>query len=166
MRRASNGGNAMLEFLMVSLPLIVLTITIVEMSLESWQFHSMAYAIEVACRYATEHGRTCSKGGNACTIKVEDVANTISQLAPGLNASLLDVTLTTNSSSVSCNPLNSCFTNTNQFPNSTDNGVGFDITITASYPMSNPLPFMWFGSGSHVASSSTLSATTRQTIVY
>lgn len=156
----------MIEFTMVGIPVIFLTLSIIEMSLESWKFHSMAYAIQVAARYACQHGRTCTKNGNTCTIEVENVANMINAQAPSLDPSLLNVTLTTHGASVTCNPLNTCFTNTAQFPRTTDNGVGLPITITATYPMNNPLPMLWFGSAGSSGSAFTLGATTLQTILY
>lgn len=163
--RGRRGSGAM-EFMMVVIPALFLTTSIFDMSLESWKFHSMAYAIAVADRYACSHGRTCAKAGNSCTIRVEDVANMISAQAPALDSSKLNVTLTTNGSSVTCNPLNSCFSNTAQFPNSTDNGVGNDIKISATYPMGNPIPMFWFGSAATSGSGFTLGATTKQNIFY
>jgi Flp pilus assembly protein TadG len=156
----------MIEFLLVGIPVIFLTASIIEMSLDSWQFESMAYAVQTAARYACQHGRTCTKNGNACTIEVEDVAGLINAQAPSLDPSQLNVTLTTHSASVSCTPLNSCLTNTAQFPNSTDNGVGFPITISATYPMKSMFPMMWFGSGNFTGSAFTLGANAYQTIVY
>lgn len=166
MRKRNQRGTAFVEFVIVAIPCIFLTLSIVEMSLESWKFHSMAYAIEVAARYACEHGRTCSKSGNTCTIEVETVAGIIQAQAPALDASLLNVTLTTHSTTTTCNPLNTCLTNTTQFPSTTDNGVGLDITIKATYPMYNPIPMMWFGTQSTGSGIYTLGATTRQNIVY
>jgi Flp pilus assembly protein TadG len=165
-------GFGMIEFTIVAIPVIFLTTSIIEMSLESWKFHSMMYAIQVADRYACQHGRTCTRntGGasaNSCTITVETVANMISQQAPSLDPSLLDVTLTTHSTTTDCNPLNSCFSTSTTFPNSTDNGVGLPITIHATYPMYNPLPMFWFGvKGPTSGSTFTLGATTTQVIVY
>jgi Flp pilus assembly protein TadG len=165
-RRRHQRGFGVIEFTMAAVPLIFLTCSIVEMSLESWKFHTMAYAVEVAARYACQHGRTCSKNGNNCTIRVEDVANLISTQAPSLDPSLLNVTLTTHSATTTCNPLNTCFSTITTFPSATDNGVGLDIKITATYPMKNPMPMFWFGSQGSSGSSFTLGATSRQTIVY
>src|SRR5579863_7779113 len=123
MRIKGRRGFGVIEFTMVAIPVIFLTTSIIEMSLESWKFHSMMYGIQVAARYACQHGRTCSKntGGasaNSCTIRVEDVANMISHQAPSLDPALLNVTLTTHSATTTCNPLNSCFSTTTQFPDS------------------------------------------------
>jgi Flp pilus assembly protein TadG len=156
----------MLEFTMVAIPVIFVTMSILEASIESWEYHSMAYAIEMACRFACAHGRTCTKNSNTCTIEVKDVISVITNQAPMLDTSKLVVTLTGHTSSVSCNPVSSCTSNATQFPTSTDNGVGSDIKIVATYPMSSPLPMMWFGSSSTSGSTWTLGATTRQTIVY
>src|SRR5579863_570165 len=103
--RRGQRGFAMLEFTIVAIPVIFATVSIVEMSLESWKFHSMAYAVEVAARYACQHGRTCTKNSNACTIEVENVANLIAAQAPSLDSSLLNVSLITHSQTISCNPL-------------------------------------------------------------
>lgn len=167
----------MVEFSIVAIPIIFLTTSIIEMGLESWKFHSMVYAIDQAARYASAHGRTCTKNGNTCTIQVKDVANYITNTAPALDTSRLNVTLTTHSTSVSCTPLYNCTTqhcptnttctnNTAQFPSSNDNGVGLDITIQATYAMYNPIPMLWFGSSPSRGQDFTLGARTRQTIVY
>jgi hypothetical protein len=166
MRKKLQRGVALIEFTMVGIPVIFLTTSIIDMSLESWNFHSMVYAIEVADRYACAHGRTCSKGGNTCTIRVQDVASLISRQAPGLDPSSMNVTLTTHSTSTNCFPLNTCFTNATQFPNTTDNGVGLDITISATYAMHNPVSMLWFGSAGTSTGTFTVGATTRQNIVY
>ena len=158
----------MVEFTMVAVPMIVVTMSIIEMSLESWKFHSMAYAIEMADRYACAHGRTCTKNSNACTITVGNVTTVITRLAPALDTSKLNVSLITHNgaTTVTCNPVSTCLSSSTQFPNSSDNGVGADITIKATYPMGNPLVMMWFGSNGSAGPSFTLGATTRQTIVY
>ena len=157
----------MVEFLMAGIPVIFITMSIMEISLESWKFETMIYAIQVAARYACSHGRTCTKGTNTCTITVGNVATLINQQSPSLDPSLLDVTLATHSgTAATCNPLNSCLTSSTQFPSSIDNGVGFDVTITATYPMNNPFPMMWFGNASVAGRTYTLGAVTQQTIVY
>jgi Flp pilus assembly protein TadG len=162
--RRNRRGVSLIEFTLTSVPILFLAISVFEMSLMSWKFHSMAYAVEVAARYASVHGRNCTKNANTCTITVGNLASMIQAQAPQLDSSLLNVTLTTHAAQVNCNPLSTCFTNTAQFPNSTDNGVGLDITIAATYPFSTPLPMFWEGSGS--AGNVTLGATSRQNIVF
>jgi Flp pilus assembly protein TadG len=165
-RPFSRRGVGAIEFVMVLVPVLFLTSSIFEMSVAGWQIHSMAYAIEVADRYACAHGRTCSKGTNSCTLKVQDIANIISHQGPSLDSGKLNVTLASHAASVTCNPLSNCFNNTTQFPNSTDNGVGNDITITATYPITNPIPLLWFGSSATPGGTWNLGATTKGNILY
>ncbi len=164
--RRGRRGTALLEFTLTSIPILFLGLSIVEMSLLSWKFHSMAYAVEVAARYACVHGRDCTKNGNSCTITVGNVAHVISAQAPQLDSSKLNVTLTTHASTVTCTPLNTCFSNAAQFPNSTDNGVGLDITVAATYPFATPVSIFWPGSQSYSPGNVTLGATSRQNIVF
>jgi hypothetical protein len=149
---------------MVGIPVIFLTASVIEMSIEAWRFSSMMNAIQVAGRYACAHGRTCGKGGNSCLIKVKDVTNLITAQAPSLSSGQLNITLTTQNATVTCNPVSSCSSNTTQFPSSTDNGVGLPVTITATYPMNTPFPMVWFGSTTAGQSAVTLGATTTQLI--
>lgn len=165
-RAGSRRGVAIVEFTMVGIAVIFVTASIIEMSIESWRYASMMYAIQVAGRYACQHGRTCGKNGNSCLIEVENVASMINTQAPSLDPAKLNVTLTTQSATVTCNPLNNCLTNTAQFPKSADNGVGLPITITATYPMLTPFPMAWFGSTTAAQTSVTLGATTEQLIVF
>jgi len=46
----------MIEFTIIGIPVLCLSVAIVEASLGAWQYHSMAYAVEVATRYACMHG--------------------------------------------------------------------------------------------------------------
>jgi Flp pilus assembly protein TadG len=160
-------GSALIEFTIAAVPVIFVTLSIIEMSLESWKFETMVYAIQVAARYACVHGRTCTRNSNTCTITVGNVATLINTQAPSLDPALLNVTLATHSgTAATCNPLSSCLSTATQFPSAIDNGVGYDVTITATYPMYNPLAMMWFGNSSKAGTSFTLGAVSKQTIVY
>src|SRR5579863_5373707 len=90
-------GTAVIEFTLVGIPLIFLTISIIEASIAMWQYHSMMYANEIVARYAAMHGKGCTQNGNSCTITVGTVAKMIASQAPALDTSKLDVTLYTNS---------------------------------------------------------------------
>ena len=159
-------GFAMIEFSIIAIPMIFLTISIIEASIAMWQYHSMAYAVDVATRYAVTHGRGCSQNGNTCTITLGTLTSLLSAQAPALEASKLNVTLTTRSTTISCNPINTCFSSTDQFPNATDNAVNFDVKIVATYAVANPMPFFWPGSQASSGSGFTLGATSRQRIVF
>ena len=70
-------GDAFIEFTLTAVPILSLGVSILEMSLVIREFHSMAYAVEVAARYASVHGRDCTKNGNTCAITVGNVASVI-----------------------------------------------------------------------------------------
>jgi Flp pilus assembly protein TadG len=159
-------GFAVLEFTLVALPVIFLTVSIIEASLAMWQYHTMAYAVDLAARYVVVHGRGCTQNGNTCSVTLGNVAHLIAQQSVALDASKLNVTLTTHSGPTTCNPLNTCFTSTTQFPSATDNGVNLDVTIAATYPISNPMPMFWPGAGTSSIGAFTLGATSRQRILF
>src|SRR5260370_34731476 len=80
-KRHDRRGDALVEFTLTSIPVLLLAISIFEMSLLSWKFHSMAYAVDVAGRYACGHGRDCTKKRNTHPNTVRNVVSVISRLA-------------------------------------------------------------------------------------
>jgi Flp pilus assembly protein TadG len=137
-------GNALIEFTLIGIPIIFITISIVEVSLDMWEYHNLAYASEMTARYVTLHGATCSANGNSCTITVANVASFFATQAMALDAAKVIVKMTDGSGTTTCNPVNSCnsFTAT-QFPNASYNSVGSDIVITATYVLRNPFVLYW-----------------------
>lgn len=156
----------MVEFTMVAVPMIFLTIAIIEASIGMWQFHSMAYAVQTATRFSVTHGRTCGQNGNNCIVTLGTVTTLLARQAPGLNTSKLNLTLYTHGATTTCNPISTCLNSTAQFPNSIDNAVNFDVKIVATYPVANPMPMFWPGSEASPGSTFTLGATSRQRIVF
>ena len=61
-------GNALIEFTLLGIPLLFITISIVGASIDMWEFHNLAYASDATARYITMHGATCSQNGNTCSI--------------------------------------------------------------------------------------------------
>jgi len=165
-KNQQNRGFALIEFTLIAIPVIFLTISIIEASLAMWQYHTMAYAVELATRYAVIHGRGCTQNGNTCSITLGNVANVIANQSLALDPSKLNVSLTTHSGTTTCNPLNTCLSSTTQFPSAVDNGLNLDITIAATYPISNPMPLLWPGSGASSIGTFTLGATSRQRILF
>lgn len=162
----SRRGSSLLEFTLVGIPVLFLTASVVNTSIAMWQFHTMEYALQVTDRYVALHGRSCSQNGNNCTMTVGGVATMIKTQAPSLDPSKLKVTLTTQSASVVCEPLNSCLTNSAQFPSTADNGVNFDVTLSGTYKVFIPVLMFWPGSQGVPSANYTLGATTRQTIQF
>ena len=159
-------GDALIEFTLIGIPVIFLTISIVEISLAMWQYHSLAYSVDIAARYAITHGRGCTQNGNSCSVTLGNVATVLQNQALALDSGKMNVTFYTHSTTTSCNPLNTCTSNATTFPNSTDNGVNLDVKIVATYPVANPFPLLWPGSSGSSGGLFTLGATSRQRIVF
>jgi Flp pilus assembly protein TadG len=157
-------GFAMVEFTLIGIPLIFLTLSIIEASLAMWQYHSMVYAVDATTRYVTTHGRGCTQHGNTCSITVGTVATLLVNSAGALDSTKLNVTLTTASNTTPCNPVSTCMTSSTQFPAAADNGVNSDVTIAATYPISNPITFFLPGSAPSATRTFTLGASSRQRI--
>ena len=165
-KRSGRGGFALIEFTLIGVPLVFLTISIIEVSIAMWQFHSLMYANETTARYAAMHGYGCTQNGNSCTVTVGTLTHMIASQAPSLDTSKLNVTLYSASGNTPCAPITTCFNSTSQFPGSADNAVGNDVKFVASYPIGNPMPMLWPGNGRVDSGTFTLGATTRQRIVF
>ena len=159
-------GSSLIEFIFLGIPVIFITMSIIEVSLAMWQFHSLSYTVDTATRYAVLHGRGCTQNGNTCWITVGNVATVLTSQAPALDSSKLNVTLYTHASTTTCNPISTCLSNATQFPNTTDNGLNLDIKIVASYPVYNPIPMFWPGTAGTPGNVFTLYATSRQRILF
>jgi Flp pilus assembly protein TadG len=167
-RRGDKGrrGSALLEFTLVGIPILFVSTSVMAAGLNMWQFHNLAYATQMTARYAAMHGRTCTQNGNSCTVTVGNLAAYFEGQAMALDASKVNLKLQSLSETIQCNPLNTCASSTTVFPNASDNGVKFDIVLTAVYPVTNPIAMFWPGAGSVNAATFNLYATSRQMIIF
>ena len=157
-------GNAIIEFTLVAIPLLFVQISIVEICRAMWDYHSLAQAVKVACRSAATRGAGCAGAG--CAVTVSQIAGTISAYAVGMPASSLNVTLTSNAGSITCNPLSSCTSNGTVWPPAGGNTPGSDILITASYNFTSALTMFAPGTGSMQFSGVTFNAKSRQMLLF
>lgn len=162
----SRRGAALIEFTLIGIPVILITAGIIQCSIAMWQFANMAYAIQETDAYVVLHGRGCTQNGNTCSLTVATVAQMIAAQGLALDPAKLNVTLYTQTNTISCAPLNSCYTNTAQFPSATDNAVNFDVKMVATYPVTSPVAMYWPGSGADAGGTIRLGAQTRQTIQF
>ncbi len=156
----------MVEFTLVAIPLMFVIISIFEMSRGMWNYHTLNQAVKVGARYASLHGAECTQDGNTCGGTVKLVAQQIANAALGLPPQVFNVTLISNSASVTCAPLSSCLSNSSAWPPAADNQDGLDIKIAATYPFRSALAMFWPGSRPMVFSSGTFGAYSRQTIQF
>jgi hypothetical protein len=79
----------------------------------------------------------------------------------------MNVTLTSGASTVTCNPISSCTSSGTTWPSLSANSAGTDVTVTASYTVSLPIPMFAPGKGAGSKFSPlTLAAQSRQMVVY
>jgi Flp pilus assembly protein TadG len=164
-RKHNQGGQSLIEFALLGIPMMFMSISVVAISIDMWEYHNLAYATEMTARYITVHGASCSQNGNTCTIQVKDVAAFFAAQAMALNPGSVNVSLTDGSGTTTCNPVNTCNSTTTQFPSTSYNNVGQDVTVQATYVLKNPLPIYW-PPRTDAAHDYTVGATSRQWIVF
>jgi len=151
-RRRQSGGNSLLEFTLVGIPLIFVLISTFQMASAMWLYHTLAFAAKEGTRYAIVHGANCSQNGNAYCIMVPDVATAINRSATGLNPGQMTVTLTPSQGSAItdtlANLMNSSTYATTVWPPSSPTGtnaVGQPVTISVQYPFNSGISMFWPG---------------------
>ena len=143
--RRSKRGSAMLEFVLTGIPLIFVWISIVQMSLGMWHYHTMQFAIKAAGAYIAHHGSTYVATGNPAKT-LQDAANVFAQAAIGVPASAITVTWTSGNTTINCT-LNNCQTNTTTWPPTASSSPGTDFTIRADYLFRSAIAFYSPGTG-------------------
>ncbi|MGO9254812.1 MAG: TadE/TadG family type IV pilus assembly protein [Bryobacteraceae bacterium] len=173
-RRTNRRGSAILEFTMTGIPLMFVWISIMQMAIGMWQYHTLQYAVKVTGAYIAVHGSDCSLPGNTCSIEIENAAQVLSNYLIGLPNSQVSVTFNalasdhaTVASTVSCT-LSNCLTNTTAWPPASYNTPGTDIQVQALYKFNSALSMFVPSPGGGVVqfSSAWLPGFTQQTILF
>jgi hypothetical protein len=153
----------MIEFVMIGIPVIFLIISVVAMGQVMWNYHSVSYAIQTATRYVIVRGKNC---GSCAT--VGGIAHYIASQGIGLSDSSFNVTLTSASgTTVNCNPLKNCYSDSSAWPASPDNAPGSDVQISGQYAVKTALSMFWpEGGRSQRFGSIYLTAASKQIIQY
>jgi hypothetical protein len=158
-------GDALIEFTLLGIPVLFVTISLITVSLDMWEFHELPYAVEMTARYAATHGQGCAQNGNTCTLTMANMVSFFESQNISLDPGQVSVTFTDGSGPTSCSPLNTCASSSSQFPNASDNAEGSDITIAATYTLKNPIVMFW-PPNRDPAHDFTVGATSRQRIIF
>jgi Flp pilus assembly protein TadG len=142
-RRRRSRGSGVPEFTLAGIPMIFAFISVVEMGRAMWTYQTLGYATKETNRYIAVHGTHCSSGSNSCSLTVANVAAAAEAYAIGLPNSGLVVTLTSPSTSYTCNPASNCSTNTNPWPPSADSTVGTVLQIRLQYQFRSAMAMYW-----------------------
>ena len=167
-------GNSLIEFTFMGIPLIFMLICIFEISRGMWVYHTLAYSIKEGTRFAMVKGLNCTAPGNSCYTSVAQVAQRIKDSGIGLDTTVLNVQLISDTQTISCNPIDNCLSQTGTYwPNSNPAGTpdlgsspGRALQMTASYRFTSALSMLWPGTGPVSFSAVTLWAQTREQIYF
>ncbi len=165
-RRRTSRGSTVLEFALAGIPMILTFISIMGMGLTMWTYQTLSYAAQELNRYIAVHGKHCSSGSNSCTLTVGNVATAAENYALGLTSSGLVMTLTSPSTTYTCNPVSSCTSNTNQWPPSADSTVGTLIQIRLQYQVSPAFTMVWPGAAAATYGSYNIGAYSKQRVLF
>jgi len=156
----------MVEFVLTGIPMIFIWISVVQMSIGMWHYHTLQYAVKAAGAFIAHRGASYTTAGGAST-KIQDAAAVLGTAAIGIPDTDIAVTWTAGASSVTCQ-LNACKTNTTVWPPTTANTTGTDITIRADWVFNSAISMVAPGPGNGVVKfgSFHLPGYTRQFILF
>lgn len=173
-RRASQRGNSLIEFTLVGIPLIFILISTFEISRGMWHYHTLAYAVRDAARYAAVHGYNCGASPHACQIRVSDLARKVESAGVGLLPDNLTVTIQSSTRTIGPATLTALKANSECFPTASDCSgtveaggmAGQPVTITAIYPFQSAIAMFAPGNRPIVFGTFNLPASARERIAF
>ena len=140
----SRRGSTMMEFVMVATPLLFVIISLLWTCIGMWEYHTVSEAVNSTARSASVHGAGCA--GQTCATTVGSIAAMLAARAIGIPASQLNVTLTSQASTVTCDPVSSCYSNSAAWPSLSGNtALTTQITIAATYQFSSGVSLVGYG---------------------
>jgi hypothetical protein len=140
--------------------------SVVMSGIDMWQFFTLSYAAAQTARFASVHGATCAPPTNTCLITRAQVAAYFESQALALSAASTTLSMTDGSGTITCTPVTSCPSDTTKFPATTNNAVGSNLSVTVTYPISNPIFMFWPGAGQVNPATFNVGATSTQEILY
>lgn len=151
-----------MEFAFASIPVILLSLSVLQVCLCMWYYHTIEMAAAEGARYASTKGPGCHYTKNSCAVTVAAVAAKVASASVGLQPALLNVTLTSTAGAITCTPVTACYSNSAPWPpaSATNNSV---IGVTTFY--STPVVLAPF-SANWIIHSVTLSANSQQKLVF
>jgi len=182
--RSRCGGQSLVEFTLVGIPLIFVLISVFEISRGMWMYHTLAYSVKAGVRYASVHGHNCDPAvnGNNCLVNMGPVSNqcngntsvadVIRCAAVGLDPAKTQIKFYTFTQGNAKTLQGSCFLDTcsgsaTPFPPTGANQPGLDrIEIDITTPFNSALAMLWPGSSPVSFASGTLGATSADGIQF
>jgi Flp pilus assembly protein TadG len=160
----ATSGSSVLEFTLSSIPLIFVIVSVVQMSVGMWNYHTLNEAVKVTTRTAAVRGVDCASLG--CAMTVGEIAQMLTTKGIGLLSNSLNVTLTDANGAINCDPVSNCTNSTTTWPRSGGNATGQVIAISATYPFNTAISMFVPGKGGASFAPLTFSAISQQVIDY
>lgn len=164
-RKDSRAGSTTIEFVLVGIPVIFIVISIFEIARGMWVYQTLSHATHTVARHIAVHGSGCASP-NTCSLTLGNFATDFGSVANGLDPAAMVVTFYSSSTSIACNPLNSCYANSTVWPPAADSTAGNDVRIQATSPFPNALAMVWPGARSVPFSAMQFAAFSRQRILF
>ena len=160
----ATSGNAGLEFTLSSIPLLFVIISLVQMALGMWNYHTLNEAVKITTRTASLRGADCAS--TSCAMTVGEIAQMLTTKGIGLLSGSLNVTLTDANGAITCDPVSTCTSSTTTWPRSGGNAIGQVISISATYPFDSAISMFVPGKGNNSFAPVTFSAISQQVVDY
>ena len=103
-----------------------------------WVYQTLSHATHSVARHVVVRGAGCG-GTNSCTLTLGNFATDFASVASGMDTSLISVTFYSQSTSIACSPLSTCYLNSTVWPPASDNAPGSDIRLAATCQFPNAL---------------------------
>jgi hypothetical protein len=158
-RQQRAGGNSILEFTLVGIPLLFLLISVFEVSRGMWLYHTLASAVREGTRFAVVHGADCNIYPSSCAVRIRTIAARIQNSATGFPASdIQNLTFTSATRTVNCPTLADCLNagslGDTYWPASAPGAVvdvganrRAPVEIAASFRFQSAVAMFWPGAG-------------------
>lgn len=150
MKRSKQRGNAAVETAIIAIPMAFVALGGIELARCMWMYHTLAAATKSAVRYAIVHGDACIAANPNCAATVGSVAGVLRRSSVGIEGSGLRLSFIAGTQETVCASLPSCEANAEQWPPSSHNVAGQNITIRAGYQFRSVLRGFWPGQNNGV----------------
>ena len=175
MRKPLQGGQSLVEFTFVGIPVIFILICIFEISRGMWIYGTLNHAVKQGVRYAIVHGQNCTQNGNDCWATLgpalsscdspsRAIAEVIWCAGIGLDPANTTVQFTSTQGTTPWYPLNAV--PATRWPPDSGNASGQPITIDVRTPFNTALAMFWPGSSPVSFASGILPASSSDLIQY
>jgi Flp pilus assembly protein TadG len=175
--RSGSGGQSLVEFTFVGIPLIFVLISVFEISRGMWMYHTLAYSVRDGVRYASVHGYNCTNNGNTCAVTMSEVAAVIRNAAVGLDPASTNLNFYTFPTSSTTKTqtgsqctldttTNPCSATTTFPPPACNAPKACQVEIDITTPFNSALAMLWPGAKPVSFASGTLGATSADAVQY